>query len=70
MKRLYYIATLAIALFASVPMQAQEEAGLQQAKGALASLLLMTILGGLALVAWGGWRIQRPFGLLQVIALA
>ena len=27
MKRLYYIATLAIALFASVPMQAQEEAG-------------------------------------------
>lgn len=27
---------------------------LQQAKGALASLLLMAILGGLALVAWGG----------------
>lgn len=34
---------------------------LQQAKGALASLLLMTILGGLALVAWGGWRIQRQY---------
>ena len=32
---------------------------LQQAKGALASLLLMAILGGLALVAWGGWRLQR-----------
>ena len=27
MKRLYYIATLAIALFASLPIQAQEEAG-------------------------------------------
>lgn len=34
---------------------------LQQAKGALASLLLMTILGGLALVARGGWRIQRQY---------
>ena len=34
---------------------------LQQAKGALASLLLMTILGGLALVAWGGWRLQRQY---------
>lgn len=32
---------------------------LQQAKGALASLLLLAILGGLALVAWGGWRLQR-----------
>ena len=27
MKRLYYIATLAFALFAAFPMQAQEEAG-------------------------------------------
>ncbi len=34
---------------------------LQQAKGALASLLLMAILGGLALVAWGGWRLQRQY---------
>ncbi len=33
----------------------------QQAKGALASLLLMAILGGLALVAWGGWRLQRQY---------
>jgi putative thiamine transport system permease protein len=32
---------------------------MQQAKGALASLLLLAILGGLALVAWGGWRLQR-----------
>lgn len=34
---------------------------LQQAKGALASLLLMAILGGLALVAWGVWRLQRQY---------
>lgn len=32
---------------------------MQQAKGALANLLLLAILGGLALVAWGGWRQQR-----------
>ncbi len=34
---------------------------LQQAKGALASLLLMASLGGLALVAWSGWRLQRQY---------
>ncbi len=34
---------------------------LQQAKGALASLLLMAILGGLALVARGVWRLQRQY---------
>ncbi|MEA4258422.1 ABC transporter permease subunit [Klebsiella pneumoniae] len=27
----------------------------------IASLLLMAILGGLALVAWGGWRLQRQY---------
>ena len=36
---------------------------LQQAKGTLASLLLLAILGGMALIAWGGWRlVDRPVG--------
>ncbi|MGS3447932.1 ABC transporter permease subunit [Klebsiella electrica] len=31
----------------------------QQAKGALASLLLLFILGGLLVCAWGGWRLWQ-----------
>ncbi len=32
---------------------------MQQAKGALASLLLLLILGGLLVCAWGGWRLWQ-----------
>jgi putative thiamine transport system permease protein len=32
---------------------------MQQAKGALASLLLLLILGGVLVCAWGGWRLWQ-----------
>lgn len=43
---------------------------MQQAKGALASLLLLLILGGVLVCAWGGWRLwQRQIPDLQAFVV-